>query len=146
MEETQERFMAAQTASGVKAGGTTLASSDAIATIAVKDVGTARRFYEGTLGLRLVETEEGEVATFASGDSRFFVYRSEHAGTNKATAATWVVGDVDQTVAGLKKRGVAFEHYDLPGMTREGDVHVAGDMRAAWFKDQDGNILALVSG
>jgi catechol 2,3-dioxygenase-like lactoylglutathione lyase family enzyme len=146
MAREQEDSMATQTASGVKTGGATLASSDAIATIAVKDVEKARTFYESTLGFKLVEAEEGEVVTFASGDSRLFVYRSEYAGSNKATAATWIVGDVDETVAGLRKKGVTFEHYDLPGMKREGDVHVAGDMRAAWFKDPDGNILALVSG
>ncbi len=138
--------MATETSTGTKTGGATLATSDAIATIAVKDVEKARKFYEGSLGFRVVEAEDSEVVTYASGESRLFVYKSQYAGSNKATAATWVVGDVDEAVAGLRKKGVSFEHYDMPGMKREGDVHVAGDMRAAWFKDPDGNILALVSG
>ena len=84
--------------------------------------------------------------TYASADSRVFVYESKYAGTNKATAVTWISNDVDSVVAGLKARGVTFEHYDLPQTKREGDVHVAGEMRAAWFQDPDGNILAVVSG
>jgi hypothetical protein len=75
------------------------------------------------------------------------VYQSRHAGTNKATAATWVIEDGMERVAqALKAKGVTFEHYDMPGMTREGDVHVGEKMKAAWFKDPDGNIHALVSG
>lgn len=123
-----------------------LGDKDAVATIAVKDLEVAKKFYEGTLGLKQVDAEGSEALTYKSGSSTFFVYKSRYAGTNQATAVTWVVGDVDGVVQGLKAKGVAFERYDLPGMTREGDVHVAGDMRAAWLKDPDGNILALVSG
>jgi len=67
------------------------------------------------------------------------------ASSNQATAATWFVDDVDQIVKDLKAKGVVFEHYDMPETTRKGDVHVAGSMRAAWFKDPDGNILARIS-
>ena len=77
------------------------------------------------------------------------VYHSQYAGTNKATAATWALGeDVEDVVWALKAKGVAFEHYDLPDTTRKGDVHVAGGklrVESAWLKDPDGNILALVS-
>jgi hypothetical protein len=69
---------------------------------------------------------------------------SQYAGTNKATAVTWDAGkDVDRLVQALKARGVTFEKYDLPDTTREGDVHVSGKRRLAWFKDPDGNIHAL---
>jgi len=137
--------MVTQTASGVKTGGATLPSSEAVATIGVQDLKSARSFYEEKLGFEPVEVREDEVVTYTSGGSKVFVYKSSFGGTNKATAATWLVGDVDAIVASLKKKGVSFEHYDLPGMKLEGDVHVAGDMRAAWLKDPDGNILALVS-
>ena len=84
---------------------------------------------------------------FKSGKSTVNVYRSQYAGTNEATAATWAVGeDVDNIVQELKAKGVKFEHYDFPGMKREGDVHVAGKIRNAWFKDPDGNILSIVNG
>ena len=121
-----------------------LSDNEAVATVAVKDLEKAKKFYEGTLGLTTVMANE-EVAAFKTGDSKLFVYRSEFAGTNKATAATFVANDVDALVQTLKSRGVTFEHYDLPRMTRHGDVHVAGSMRAAWFKDPDGNIFSLVT-
>ena len=119
---------------------------NAVATIAVRDTGAARGFYEGKLGLKPEGDRGDEVLTYGSGRSRLFVYRSDYAGTNKATAATWTVDDVDSLARELKSKGVQFEHYDLPGMKLEGDVHVAGEMRAAWFKDPDGNILSIVSG
>jgi hypothetical protein len=79
--------------------------------------------------------------------STLLVYKSQYAGTNKATAVTWTVGDeLEEIVRALKAKGVTFEPYELPGMTRKGDVHVAAGMKAAWFKDPDGNILSLVSG
>ena len=74
------------------------------------------------------------------------MYRSSFAGTNKATALTWTVDDIDDVVRTLKAKGVTFEHYDMPDTRLEGDVHVSGDRRVAWLKDPDGNILALASG
>ena len=124
-----------------------LSDVDAIANLAVKDLKVARQFYEDTLGLRPVEFEGDELVVYKSGESVFNVYRSDYAGTNQATAVTWAVGDeVEQIVRTLKSRGVKFEHYDLPGMTRNGDIHFGGDMQVAWFKDPDGNILNIVNG
>ena len=121
---------------------------EAVATIAVKNTKAAKKFYEGILGLKPENADQDGVLTYKSGDSRLFVYESQFAGTNKATSATWTSSgkDFDGTVESLKKKGVKFEHYDFPNMTRKGDVHVSGDMKAAWFKDPDGNILALVTG
>jgi catechol 2,3-dioxygenase-like lactoylglutathione lyase family enzyme len=111
------------------------------------DMGVATDFYANTLGLKQVGTEGSEAVVYESGTSRILVYASKYAGTNKATAVTWSVGDgVEAIVQALKAKGVTFEHYDLPGMTRTGDVHDAGGLRAAWFKDPDGNIHAIVSG
>jgi catechol 2,3-dioxygenase-like lactoylglutathione lyase family enzyme len=119
----------------------------AIAMIAVRDVNAAAKFYEGTLGLSRLSSEGEEVITYRSGASRLNVYRSQYAGTNKATSVVWDVGDeLDSIVATLGSKGVVFEHYDLPGLTRQGDVHSGGDMKVAWFKDLDGNILSVVSG
>ena len=131
---------------GVKELAAGLAVKDAAATIAVRDPKSARRFYEDTLGLKMLDDSMPEALVFKSGNSKVLVYQSQFAGTNKATAATWGVGsDIEQIVQGLKAKGVAFEHYDMPGLTRQGDVHVGGDMKVAWLKDPDGNILALVS-
>jgi catechol 2,3-dioxygenase-like lactoylglutathione lyase family enzyme len=123
-----------------------LGDRDSMATVAVRDLQAAAKFYEGTLGLARVHEEGDQAITYRTGASKLLVYRSQYAGTNKATAVTWTLKDVDAVAKALKAKGVAFEHYDMPGMKREGDVHVAGGTRAAWFKDPDGNIHALVSG
>lgn len=123
---------------------TGLKHSNAAATLAVRDLQAARRFYEDVLGLEVDSTEGEEAMTYIAGETRIFVYRSEFAGSNKATAATWSVEDIEATVTALRDHDVRFEHYDLPGMTLDGDIHVAGDIRVAWFKDLDGNIHSLV--
>ena len=124
-----------------------LGNQDAVATVAVKNLAAAKKFYEGMLGLKQIDAEGEEVAVYQTGASRLNVYRSQFAGTNKATAVTWVVGDVEDEVRALKSKGVTFEHYDMPGMKLQGDLHVAADedMKVAWFKDPDGNIFSIVN-
>jgi catechol 2,3-dioxygenase-like lactoylglutathione lyase family enzyme len=123
-----------------------LRDTDAVATLAVKDLEVAAKFYEKTLGLsRAGDEEDDEALAFESGDTIINVYRSSFAGTNKATALTWAVDDVEDVVRTLKAKGVKFEHYDFPETTREGDVHVSGAIKVAWFKDPDGNILSVVN-
>jgi catechol 2,3-dioxygenase-like lactoylglutathione lyase family enzyme len=124
-----------------------LASKEVMATVAVRDLSVAKRFYEEALGLELIDEQDSEALTYQAGGSKILVYRSQYAGSNRATAATWVIGnDVEKVARALKAKGVAFEHYDMPGMTLKGDVHVAAGMKVAWFKDPDGNIHALVGG
>ena len=122
-----------------------LRDADAVATLGVKDLDAAATFYEETLGLSRVADEDHEAVVFESGDTTINVYRSSFAGTSRATALTWTVDDVEDVVRTLKAKGVKFEHYDLPGMRHEGDVHVAGDIKVAWFKDPDGNILSVMN-
>jgi catechol 2,3-dioxygenase-like lactoylglutathione lyase family enzyme len=122
-----------------------LGNKDVIATVAVRDLAVASEFYGRTLGLRKVGGEGDEVVELQAGASRLLVYRSQYAGTNRATAVTWDVGgDVDEIVRALKAKGVAFQRYDLPGAKMEGDIHVFGDLRNAWFEDPDGNIISVV--
>jgi len=123
-----------------------LGDRDAAATLAVSDLDRARAFYEGTLGLTPAMENPGTVL-YRSGGSIVLVYPSAYAGTNQATAASWAVGDdFDAIVDGLRGKGVAFERYDdLPDTTREGDVHLMGEFKSAWFKDPDGNILNLTN-
>ena len=124
----------------------TLGSKSAAATVAVKDLERARKFYEETLGLKLVATEGDQVAVYQTGDSQLMVYVSRFAGTNQATGVTWNVGDdLEEEVEALNERGVRFEHYDMPETTRTGDIHKSGDVKVAWFKDPDGNIISLVN-
>ncbi|MBZ9845067.1 MULTISPECIES: VOC family protein [unclassified Mesorhizobium] len=122
-----------------------LENSNVTANLAVKDIAKARAFYEGTLGLSQVDDMDGELIVYKSGDTLLNVYRSQFAGTNKATAATWAVGDrIETIVKSLRSKGITFEHYDMPGLSLEGDIHVGSGMKVAWFKDPDGNILNLV--
>ena len=124
-----------------------LGAHDAVATVAVRRLADARHFYEEQVGLAVADEGDGEhMVSYAAGAVTLFVYESQFAGTNRASAVTWPVGDaLDDIVRELGARGVRFEHYDLDGTVREGDVHVAGPMRTAWFADPDGNIHALVN-
>jgi len=121
-----------------------LSKTDVQPMLPVKDMSRAERFYEQVLELKKVGSMPGAASVYQSGSTRLCVYRSDFAGTNRGTAALWEVKDVDKTVKELRDKGVTFEHYDrMPGMTLEGDVHRAGEMRVAWFKDPDGNILSV---
>ena len=109
----------------------------------VDDLEKATRFYDEVLGLRRVNEEPGTAVTYRSGKTTLNVYQSEFAGTNKGTAALWEVDDLDGAVRELKSKGVTFEHYDTPGLERDGDLYRAGDFGVAWFKDPAGNILSI---
>jgi predicted enzyme related to lactoylglutathione lyase len=124
---------------------TVLGTHEATATIAVKDLDRACLFYEEKLGLTRRSTEGQEAVLYNAGRSGLLVYRSDYAGTNKATAATWTVDRVDDLVRELQGKGVRFERYDFPDCTHEGDVHVMGSLRVAWFKDPEGNIHSIVN-
>ena len=122
-----------------------LRDNDAIATLPVKNLKAAAAFYEDKVGLERGPGDEKQVVTYKSGNSRLLVYESQYAGTNQATAVTWAVPDVTAIVKRLKAKGVKFERYDFPGVTHEGDVHVTGKRKNAWFIDPDGNILSIVN-
>jgi predicted enzyme related to lactoylglutathione lyase len=111
--------------------------------IPVKDVDRARKFYEGKLGFTpKEETAGGVVYEFAKGTG-CFLYPTANAGTSQASQAFWQVEDIEQEVAELKARGVKLEKYDIPGVDDEG-ILTGGGARAAWFKDTEGNIMAVI--
>lgn len=120
-----------------------LSDSNLHTDIAVKDIENAREFYGSTLGLKEIKRDKRGDTFYKSGDSYIKIYQSSSAGTNQATYMSWQVGDVGSIVTDLKSKGVMFEQYDIPGVTRNGDIHVMGDEQAAWFKDPDGNILCV---
>jgi catechol 2,3-dioxygenase-like lactoylglutathione lyase family enzyme len=111
--------------------------------IPVADVARARRFYEGTLGFTAKEEYAGGVIYECGKNSWVFIYPSPGAGTSKASTAFWAVDDVVAEVADLKARGVVFEEYDMPGITMVNSIATAGRAKTAWFKDSEGNILAV---
>jgi catechol 2,3-dioxygenase-like lactoylglutathione lyase family enzyme len=119
-----------------------LQKSPMYAYLPAKDVGRARRFYEEKLGFRpKLETAGGVVYEFASGTA-CFLYPTPNAGTSSASQAFWQVADVEHEVAELRAKGVVFEQYDFPGM-KDG-IATGGGAKSAWFKDTEGNILAIV--
>ena len=121
-----------------------LQNSPLYAYIPAKDVARARRFYEDKLGFRPgKEIEGGVVYEFGKGTAAF-LYPTPNAGSSRASQAYWQVEDIEREVAELKKRGVKFEDYDMPGMKTDGSIFTGGGARAAWFKDSEGNILAVI--
>jgi catechol 2,3-dioxygenase-like lactoylglutathione lyase family enzyme len=113
--------------------------------LAVKDIMTARNFYKDKLGL-LVEKEGLYECTYSSGHVKLQIYVSSEAGTNKGTAATWEVDNIEGEVAELRSKGIEFEHYANSNMELHDDVYSMDGEKAAWFKDPDGNILCLHNG
>ena len=116
--------------------------------IPAKDVARARRFYEQKIGLKPDAEIAGGVSYKFGDHTACFLYDAgDSAGTSKASQAFWQVKDVAREVQELRARGVVFEHYgpeDIPGMTMEGDIATGGGTKAAWFKDSEGNIMALI--
>jgi len=122
-----------------------LGDAKMFANVAVSDMAKGKDFYGGTLGLELVDENEGAM-TFKSSEGKVMVYVSDTAGKGQATCVGWKVDDAKAVAEELSKKGVTFEHYDMPHMTRDGDIHSMGDFMMAWFKDPDGNVLAIMSG
>jgi len=121
-----------------------LQNSPMYAYIPAKDLGRARKFYEGKLGFVAKEVMEGGVVYEFADKTACFLYLTPNAGTSQASQAFWSVADVDREIEALKARGVALEHYDLPGEKSPSGAITAGGAKAAWFKDSEGNIMALI--
>jgi len=115
-------------------------------TIAVSDMAKAREFYEGKLGLSGArDLPDGGVRYESGNGTSVHIYPSpRNAGRTEATIAHWDVADTEATVRELTEKGVAFEHYDLPGLkTDDRGIAVLGSVKVAWFKDPDGNTLSI---
>lgn len=120
-----------------------LTNSPIVPYIPVADVARARKFYEGKLGLKVKEEYAGGVIYECGNGSWVFMYPSAGAGTSKASTAFWAVDDVAAEVADLKARGVVFEEYSMPGIKTVNSIATSGGAKTAWFKDSEGNILAV---
>ena len=120
-----------------------LQNSPLYAYIPAKDVARARQFYERKLGLKPKQETEGGVVYEFGDKTGCFLYPTPNAGTSKASQAFWHVTDIKGEVADLKKRGVTMEQYGMPGQSADGIVD-SGGAKAAWFKDSEGNIMAVV--
>ena len=118
------------------------------ANIPAADLARAREFYADKLGLTPFQEMEGIMLMYrTAAGSAFSVYQTEFAGQAGHTIAQWHVSDVDSVVRDLSEKGVAFEYYDMPGVSWANNVASMGDMgKAAWFKDSESNILCIDDG
>ena len=114
--------------------------------IPAADVKRARAFYEDKVGLKPKQEVAGGVVYECGQKSWIFMYPTPNAGTNKASTAFWSVDDVEAEVAELQARGVVFEEYDLPGIKTVNGIATSEGTKAAWFKDTEGNIMAIIEG
>jgi catechol 2,3-dioxygenase-like lactoylglutathione lyase family enzyme len=119
-----------------------LKKSPMYAYLPAKDVARARRFYEEKLGFEPKRQVGGGVTYEFAGGTACFLYPTPNAGTSAASQAFWQVADLEAEMAELKAKGVVFENYDMPGMND--GIAIGGGAKAAWFKDTEGNILAIV--
>ena len=113
------------------------------AVIPAADLARAKRFYGETLGLKTAVEMEGGIGFDAGGGTQFFVYPTPTAGQAAHTLASWLVTDLDAEMADLRSRGVVFEDYDQPDLKTVDGVAEMGGTRGAWFKDSEGNVLAI---
>jgi catechol 2,3-dioxygenase-like lactoylglutathione lyase family enzyme len=106
----------------------------------------ARRFYAEKLGLTpetaLPDMRDG-LFYRCSGGTRFLLFPSPNAASGTHTQMTWRTNDIEAEVAELKARGVVFEEYDTPEVKTVKSVATIGQSKGAWFKDSEGNLLAL---
>lgn len=113
-------------------------------TIPVQDVERAKSFYLGKLGLEPGDMSAGSAGVLVkSGGVHFMLYPTE-APRGGHTLASWPVTDLAAEMADLRARGIVFEDYDLPGLKTVDGVYAGEGGRGAWFKDSEGNILALI--
>jgi catechol 2,3-dioxygenase-like lactoylglutathione lyase family enzyme len=115
------------------------------ATVAVSDMDRAREFYEGKLGLSGGKDQGDGGRTYTCGNgTELHVYPSpDNAGKSGATLAAWTVSDVETMVDELAANGVTFQQFGEPFETNEKGIATFGDVSVAWFKDPDGNTLAI---
>jgi catechol 2,3-dioxygenase-like lactoylglutathione lyase family enzyme len=119
-----------------------LRDRDFHASIPAKDLARTRRFYEDVLGLS-VEREVPAGITYRAGNTTFDLYETQYAGSAQHTLGGFLVDDIEAEVSDLGSSGVVFEDYDFPGLRTVNGIADLGGERSAWFKDPEGNILAL---
>lgn len=118
--------------------------SPVYAYIPAANLDRARQFYEQKLGFKAAREIAGGVAYEFANGTACFMYPTPNAGTSRASQAFWQVEDVEKEVAELKARGVKFEEYDMPGLKTTNSIATAGGAKSAWFKDSEGNIMAII--
>lgn len=120
-----------------------LSSGSVMPTIAVDDIDRAMRFYSEKLGLTVRRlSDDPNSALVELGSDRLLLYKSTYS-RGETTYASFMVDDLEGCVRELRDKGVQFEEYDLPGLKTENGIATFGDMKTGWFKDSEGNTLAV---
>lgn len=117
---------------------------EAFATLPAQDIERARKFYAEKLGLTSDEVSPDGSIAYRSGNTGFGVFPSSGKASGDHSQVGLEVEDVKAAVSELKSKGVTFEEYDFPGLKTEGGVLTTEVMTGAWFKDSEGNLLALI--
>jgi catechol 2,3-dioxygenase-like lactoylglutathione lyase family enzyme len=107
------------------------------------DLERARTWYEQKTGTTPTMSDPAGLWYECAEGTWFVVTQSAYAGTAQNTAASFQVTGIEQVMADMRERGVAFEDYDLPDFRTEDGLFAHGPYRAAWFKDADGNIIEI---
>ena len=123
------------------------ADRKATAMLPAGDLARAKRWYEEKLGLKPAE-DMGEMGAVykLGGGTIAFLYPTQFAGTAQHTVLTFDSPDLVADMAEMRKRGVVFEEYDLPDLKTENGIASWDDVKNAWAKDSEGNILGFVQG
>jgi len=112
-------------------------------TLPAVDIKRARKFYEEKLGLKVVMEDPSPGIMIQCGQGTMLYVYQRAATKADHTVASFKVDDLEAEVKELKAKGVKFEEYNLPGMKTVNGIATMGKMKAAWFKDTEGNILGI---
>lgn len=121
-----------------------LGKSMLVAFVAPTDFAKARAFYEGVLGLKLVEDQQPFALVFDANGTMLRVTAVHEHNPAQFTVLGWEVDSIESTVDQLTTAGAEFQRY--PGMNNvdaKGIWTAPSDARIAWFKDPDGNVLSV---
>ncbi len=114
-----------------------------MATLPAANMDRAKKFYSEKLGFKPAETAPTGEVIYKSGGSSFLLYESQFAGTAKSTAITFQTDNLESDMRDLRNKGVKFEDYDMGDLKTVNGIATMGDIKGAWFKDTEGNIIAL---
>ncbi len=113
-----------------------------VTTIPVVNIIRAKQFYREKLELKLLEEMDEALIFQAGNNTQLYLYKRDQTKADH-TVASFMVDDIENEVNHLKKRGVVFEEYDLPNIKTVDGIASSGDYKSAWFKDTEGNIIAI---
>jgi predicted enzyme related to lactoylglutathione lyase len=111
-------------------------------TLPVVDMNRARKFYEEVLGLKVEIVDESGVRYEAGKGSKLLIYPREATKADH-TVAGFEVDDLETVIKSLRDKGVVFEEYDMPNLKTVDSIATIGSVKVAWFKDTEGNIIAI---